>query len=72
LSLDIFICNNQFLNRTLIIYKENNISYTDAYLLAFSIEKKLEGIYSFDKGLDKVKEVRRFKPELTDNQLLAN
>lgn len=62
LSLNIFICNYKFLNRSLAIYKENNISFVDAYLLAFSIEKNLEGIYSYDRSLDKIKSVKRFEP----------
>lgn len=62
LGLNIFICNYKLINRSLITYQDNNISYIDAYLLGFSIEKKLEGIYSFDKGLDKVKNINRFEP----------
>lgn len=62
LSLNIFICNYKLLGETLMIYKENKISFVDAYLLALSLEKDLEGIYSFDKGLDKVKQIKRFDP----------
>lgn len=62
LSLNIFICNYELLGETLIIYKENKISFVDAYLLTLSLEKNLEGIYSFDKGLDKIKQIKRFDP----------
>lgn len=68
LGLNIFICNYKLMRETLILYKENNISFVDAYLLALTVENKLEGIYSFDKGLEKVKKVKRFDPSsLTNN-----
>lgn len=54
--------NKTLLEKTLIYYVEYNISFIDAYLAAFSDQYKLEGIYSFDKGLDKIKEVKRFEP----------
>lgn len=54
--------NKTLLEKTLIYYVEYNISFIDAYLAAFNEQYKLEGIYSFDKGLDKIKGVKRFKP----------
>lgn len=62
IGLNIFICNKKLLNRSLALYKEYPVSYIDAYLTAFSIESRLEGLYSFDKGLDKVKGIKRFEP----------
>lgn len=62
LSLEIFDANYNLLNNSLKLYQEYNISFADAYLLAYVQEKNLEGIYSFDRGLDKVKTIKRFKP----------
>lgn len=54
--------NKSVLIRAFYFYRNFNIDYIDAYLAAYSEEEKLEGIYSFDKGLDKIKEIKRFKP----------
>lgn len=54
--------NGGLLNRALSFYEENNISFIDAYLASYSIEQKLDGIYSYDKGLDKIKSIKRFEP----------
>lgn len=48
--------------RALYFYRNFNIDYIDAYSASFCEEKKLEGICSFDKGLDKIKEIKRFEP----------
>lgn len=55
--------NKSVLIRSLYYYRNFNIDYIDAYLVAFAEEENLEGIYSFDKGLDKIKEVKRFEPK---------
>lgn len=55
-------CNKALLLRSLYFYRATNISFIDAYLAAYCEEENLEGIYSFDKDLDKIKEVKRFKP----------
>ncbi len=55
--------NKPILIRTLYFYRNFNIDYIDAYLAAYSEEEKLEGIYSFDKGFDKIKQVKRFTPK---------
>jgi len=55
LNLDKFDINKNLLFKTIEYYKNSNISYTDAYLLAFnSVSVKNGTIYSFDKGLKKV------------------
>ncbi len=54
--------NKAVLIRTLYFYRNFNIDYIDAYLAAYSEEENLEGIYSFDKDLDKIKEIERFEP----------
>lgn len=66
LKLNIVAPNKKLLIRSLILYRKYNISFADAYLAAFSNEKRLEGIYSFDRGLGKVKEIKRFEPETVD------
>lgn len=53
--------NKAVLIRALYFYRNFSIDYIDAYLAAYSEEEKMEGIYSFDKDLDKTKEVKRFK-----------
>lgn len=57
-----FIYNQELLFNSLFLYLNYNISFVDAYLAAFCELEKLEGIYSFDKGLDKIKQLKRFKP----------
>jgi len=55
LSLDKFDINRNLLFKTIEYYENSNISYTDAYLLAFnSVSVKNGVVYSFDKGLKKV------------------
>lgn len=62
LSLNSVYSNKDLLIRTLYFYRNYNINFVDAYLMAFGEIKNLEGIYSFDKGLDKIKSVKRLKP----------
>lgn len=62
LELKNLTANFDLLINSLLIYRDYNISFVDAYLIAFCEQNKLEGIYSFDKGLDKVKSVKRLKP----------
>lgn len=62
LELKNLIANFHLLINSLLIYRDYNISFVDAYLISYCGDEKLEGIYSFDKGLDKIKEIKRFKP----------
>lgn len=62
LRLKKLLANYSLLMNSLLIYKKYNVSFIDAYLTAYAEEKKLEGIYSFDKGLDKIKTIRRVEP----------
>jgi len=55
--------NKSVLIRSLYLYRNFNISFIDAYLAAYSEEENLEGIYSFDKGLDKISKVKRLVPK---------
>ena len=58
-----FIFNRELIFNSLFLYLNHNISFVDAYLIAYAEGEKLEGIYSFDKGLDKVKKIKRFVPK---------
>lgn len=62
LSLNSIYSNKALLTRALYFYRNFNIAFVDSYLTAYCEQNKLEGIYSFDKGLDKIKWVKRFKP----------
>ncbi|MDP3733513.1 MAG: PIN domain-containing protein [Candidatus Daviesbacteria bacterium] len=62
LEINKLIVDYILLTNSLLIYKDHHISFVDAYLAAYSEQNKLEGIYSFDKDLDKIKSVKRFKP----------
>lgn len=62
LSLENVKINRSLLKKTIDIYRKYNLSYTDAYLVAYTIENKSGSIYSYDQGLDKVKEINRLEP----------
>jgi len=62
LNLNIFKSNKRLLNQALQLYEQFSISFVDAYLASLVLEKNLEGIYSFDKGLDKIKSLKRLEP----------
>lgn len=62
LELKNLTANFHLLTNALLLYRDYNISFIDAYLIAYCEQNKLEGIYSFDKGLDKIKSVKRFRP----------
>lgn len=62
LSLENVKINRSTLKKTIDIYRKYNISYTDAYLVAYTLQGDRKFICSYDRGLDKVKEVKRFEP----------
>ena len=57
------IVNKQPILRALYFYQNLSIDFIDAYLTAYAEEERLEGIYSFDKSLDKIREIKRFEPK---------
>lgn len=63
LRLKSILSNKSLLIRSIYFYRNFTISFIDAYFAAYSEQEKLEGIYSFDKDLDKIKEVKRFEPK---------
>lgn len=62
LKLPTIEANQPLLIRTLYFYNNFSINFIDAYLAAFCEQENLEGIYSFDQGLDKIKSVKRLNP----------
>jgi len=54
--------NKTLISKTLSLWKEQNIDFIDAYLAAYVQEENLDGIYSYDKGISKVKDIKRFEP----------
>lgn len=63
LSLENVKINRSVLKKTIDTYRKYNLSYTDAYLIAYTLESKSNSIYSYDQGLDKVKEINRLEPQ---------
>lgn len=63
LELKNLTANYHLLANSLLIYRDHNISFIDAYLIAYCEQNKLDGIYSFDKDLDKIKSVKRLEPK---------
>lgn len=62
LELKNLTANFHLLINSLLIYRDYNVSFVDAYLAAYAELEKLEGLYSFDRDLDKIKGVKRFEP----------
>lgn len=62
LSSQSLICNSHLLEESLNTFNRYNISFADAYLVACCKISKYTAIYSFDQGLDKVKEIKRVEP----------
>lgn len=56
------VSNKSLLTQALSYFREYPIDYIDAYLLAYTKENNLQGIVSYDKSIDKVKEIKRFEP----------
>lgn len=62
LALNIIRANKNLLGKSLVIYESFNIDYIDAYMVAYAQEENLNGIYSYDKHLDKIKTIKRIEP----------
>lgn len=54
--------SKRILLQALSFYKKLNIDWVDAYLSSLAIKKKIGKIYSYDKDLDKIKEITRKEP----------
>lgn len=56
------LCNSDLIRKAISILMETNLSFIDAYTSAYSIIKSDSRILSFDRGYDKLKEIRRIEP----------
>ena len=52
-----FKTNKKLLKKTIEVFSENNISFSDAYLCALNLIGKHPYIYTFDKKLEKIEKV---------------
>lgn len=57
-----FKTNKKLIKKTLEIFKKYSISFIDAYLCALVLLKKHPFLYSFDKKLKKVREIKIKEP----------
>lgn len=63
LATEQFSINQQLIGTAVSHFAENNISFVDAYLIAYTrVVEKSQTIYSFDKGLDTVAGIERIEP----------
>lgn len=62
LEVPVFIVNKRLITRAVSFYREYSVDYIDAYLAATSIENDSSGVLSFDKSIDKIKDIKRFEP----------
>ena len=62
LKLNNIKANNKLLLRSLEIYGNQNVKYTDAYIAANMLTKGKGSIYSHDKHFDKISGIGRIEP----------
>ena len=62
LEVPIFIVNKRLITRAVSFYREYSVDYIDAYLAAAALENDSLGVLSFDKSIDKIKDIKRFEP----------
>ena len=58
----IFIVNKRLITQAVSFYREYSVDYIDAYLAAIAMENDSSGVMSFDKSIDKIKEIKRSEP----------
>jgi predicted nucleic acid-binding protein len=56
--------NKVLIVRALEFYKKFDIDWIDAYISAYAVENKIKEIYSYDKDLDKIKNIKRLEPTI--------
>lgn len=44
------------------LYSQNNIDFEDAVLISYTLSSKSNEIYSYDKDISKVEEIKRLEP----------
>ena len=57
-----FKTNKKLIKKTLDFYKNNNISFVDSYISALVFYKKNEFLFTFDKALLKIKDIKAISP----------
>ncbi len=62
IELPIIISNKTLITKALSCFRENNIDYIDAYLIAFTKDHDEEGVLSYDKSIDRVQDIKRYEP----------
>ena len=63
LELDSIKVNKSLLSKSLKIYRDQNVKYTDAYIAASMLVKEGRSIYSYDKHFDRISGVKRIQPK---------
>ena len=63
LSLPTVGYNKEVVRQALKNYQEEKIVWVDAYLVALIQVGKYKALYSYDKGLDKIRHFRRIEPK---------
>ncbi len=54
--------NEKLLLQALSYYRQHKIDWVDAYLASFAKENNLKSVYSYDKDLDRIREITRREP----------
>ncbi|MEK7079110.1 MAG: PIN domain-containing protein [Patescibacteria group bacterium] len=55
-------CDKKIVLIALSLFEKYNIDWIDAYLAAYAEENSIDGVYSYDRDLDKVKKIKRREP----------
>lgn len=62
IDFDKFKTNKKIIKKTLELFKEYNISFVDAYLCSLVFHNKNKFVFSFDRNLLRMKEIRTQTP----------
>lgn len=62
LSSNIKVENESILLKTIEFYKDHNVDWTDCLNMFLVKDKKIDKVYSYDKGLDKFNWIKRLEP----------
>lgn len=62
LGLEIFDLNRDIIGQALSYFRLYNIDWIDAYLAAYGKRNKIKTVFSYDKDLDKIKDIQRREP----------
>lgn len=55
-------CNSEILIKTMSYLKDTNLSFIDCYTAAYSCLKSDSSVLSFDRGFDKLGDIKRVEP----------